>query len=92
MGRAGLTLRWIERALGTAKRLAVKGSATAIAAVRENSARLCTGNLIPLRWGRWPKKKVQRNLAWCGKNDDIAAPPDAGRRRVACCRIGTAAG
>jgi hypothetical protein len=46
--RAGLTLRWIERVRGTAKRLAVKGSATAIAAVRENMARLCTGNVIPL--------------------------------------------
>jgi hypothetical protein len=52
MGRAGFTLRWIERAQGTvkgiAKRLAVEGSATAMAAVRESSARLCTGNVIPL--------------------------------------------
>jgi hypothetical protein len=48
VGRAGFALRWIERALGTAKRLAVKGSATAMAAVRESSARLCTGNVIPL--------------------------------------------
>jgi hypothetical protein len=51
-GRAGFTLRWIERAQGTvkgtAKRLAVEGSATAMAAVRESSARLCTGNVIPL--------------------------------------------
>jgi hypothetical protein len=48
MERGGLTPRWIERARGTAKRLVVKGSATALAAVRERSARLCTGNLIPL--------------------------------------------
>jgi hypothetical protein len=48
MERAGLTLRRLERARGTAKRLVVKGSATALAAVRERSARLCTGNLIPL--------------------------------------------
>jgi hypothetical protein len=56
MGRAGITLRWIGRAQGiikgtvkgTAKRLAVEGSATAMAAVRESSARLCTGNVIPL--------------------------------------------
>ena len=81
MEGAGLTLRWIERARGSAKRLAVKGSATAMAAVRESSARLFTGNVIPLLWVDGRKKRF--NAIWHGEVKMTVRPGCRHRRAAA---------